>query len=94
MKVLEEMIQLGHTPGSFTYTTSIDALCRLYERMIEVGCFRSVQTCNMLISMFFEMGDVDGAFEAWHEMDKRGCAQDVVDTCILMLDRWAFQTLQ
>jgi hypothetical protein len=48
------MIQLGHTPGSFTYTTSIDALCRLYERMIEVGCFRSVQTCNMLISMFLK----------------------------------------
>jgi hypothetical protein len=41
MKVLEEMIQLGHTPGSFTYRASIDALCRLYERMIEVGCFRT-----------------------------------------------------
>ncbi|KAL3582366.1 hypothetical protein D5086_016698 [Populus alba] len=27
-----------------------------------------------------------GAFEAWNEMDKRGCAQDVVDTCILMID--------
>ncbi|KAJ6903316.1 hypothetical protein NC651_020730 [Populus alba x Populus x berolinensis] len=32
------------------------------------------------------MGDVDGAFEAWNEMDKRGCAQDVVDTCIMMID--------
>jgi len=40
----------------------------------------------MMISMFFEMGDLDGAFEAWHEMDKRGCAEDVVDTCILMID--------
>jgi pentatricopeptide repeat protein len=43
----------------------------------------------MLASMFFEMGDVDGAFETWHEMDKRGCAQDVVETCILMID-WLF----
>ena len=32
------------------------------------------------------MGDVDGAFETCHEMDKRGCAQDVVDTCIMMID--------
>ncbi|KAJ6890794.1 hypothetical protein NC652_025451 [Populus alba x Populus x berolinensis] len=31
------------------------------------------------------MGDPDGAFETWYEMDKRGCAQDV-DTYIVMID--------
>lgn len=31
------------------------------------------------------MGDLNGVFETWHEMDKRGCAQDV-DTCILTIN--------
>jgi pentatricopeptide repeat protein len=28
MRILEEMIELGHTPDNFTYNTAIDSFCR------------------------------------------------------------------
>jgi pentatricopeptide repeat protein len=33
-----------------------------------MGRVPSVQTYNMLISMFFEMADPDGAIQAWNEI--------------------------
>ncbi|KAF5445584.1 hypothetical protein F2P56_034627 [Juglans regia] len=147
MRVLEEMIELGHTPDNFTYNTAIDTFCKagmvteaaelfdfmrtkgstlssptaktyaimivalvqndrmeecfkLLGHMINSGCLPDVTTYKELIEgmclagkieeaykFLEEMGnkDSDGAFETWHEMDKRGCAQDM-DTYSLMID--------
>ena len=52
--------------------------------MIDAGCMPSVQTYNMLISMFFEMGNLDEVFDTWDEMDKRGCPRDTDTYCVMI----------
>lgn len=57
-----------------------EALC-LFRAMVEKGCEPSIQSYNMLIVMFFEAGDPDGAIGVWDVMHRRGCLAAVETYC-------------
>lgn len=89
-RFLDEMSCRGYPPDVVTYNCFLRVLCenrkrdeavKLYKRM---SCDPSVQTYNMLISMFFEMDDPEGAYSTWREMDERGCGQDVETYCAMV----------
>ncbi|KAJ0255704.1 Pentatricopeptide repeat-containing protein [Hirschfeldia incana] len=89
-RFVDEMSGRGYPPDIVTYNCFLRVLCeskksdeavRLYKRM---SCAPSVQTYNMLIGMFFEVGDADGAYGTWREMDERGCDQDVETYCVMV----------
>lgn len=92
-KFLDEMGNKGYPPDIVTYNCFLKVLCdsknreealRLYKKMNDVRCVPSVQTFNMLITMYFEMGDPDGAFECWHEMEKKGYKADTDSYCVMI----------
>lgn len=92
-KFLEDMKRTGYPPDIVTYNCFLKVLCDqkdseealgLYKKMIEVGCNPSVQTFNMLVMMFLKMGDLNGAFEIWHEMDARRCVRDTASYCVMI----------
>ncbi|AQK62023.1 Pentatricopeptide repeat-containing protein mitochondrial [Zea mays] len=52
--------------------------------MIEAHCEPSVHTYNMMMMMFFEMGEAHRALDICLEMDKRRC-QRAIDTYEIMI---------
>lgn len=92
-KFLDEMRNKGYPPDIVTYNCFLKVLCDnknreealgLNKKMNEVGCVPSVQTFNMLITMYFELGDPEGAFECWHEMEKKGYTADTDSYCVMI----------
>jgi len=90
MKVLEEMIQLGHTPGSFTYTTSIDALCRAgtVTNAAELFVFVRIKDSTMssptarthatMIGALVRNNRMDECFKLLEDMINNGCLPDAL----------------
>ncbi|XP_077240138.1 pentatricopeptide repeat (PPR) superfamily protein [Tasmannia lanceolata] len=89
MKVLEEMIQRGHTPENFTYNTAIDAFCRggmvseaaeLFEFMRTKGSTMSSPTaktyCIMIVALA-KCDKMDECFRLLADMRNSGCLPDV-----------------
>ncbi|XWS60799.1 hypothetical protein CRYUN_Cryun07bG0068300 [Craigia yunnanensis] len=61
----------------------------LIGHMINSGYLSDVSTYKELIEGMclagkIEEGDLDGVFETWQEMDKRGCTQDIETYCIMI----------
>uniref|UniRef100_A0A2P2ISI6 Pentatricopeptide repeat-containing protein At1g73400-like n=2 Tax=Rhizophora mucronata TaxID=61149 RepID=A0A2P2ISI6_RHIMU len=89
MRVLEEMIQLGHTPDAFTYTTAIDAFCKagklteaveLLEFMRTKGSTMSsptAKTYTIMISALAQNDRMDECFKFLGHMLNSGCLPDV-----------------
>lgn len=89
MKVLEEMIQLGHTPDCFTYNTGIDSFCRagmvteaveLFEFMRTKGSTMSSPTAKtyaILIVALVQNDRMDDCFKLLGHMISSGCLPDV-----------------
>uniref|UniRef100_A0A8I6YQV0 Pentatricopeptide repeat-containing protein n=1 Tax=Hordeum vulgare subsp. vulgare TaxID=112509 RepID=A0A8I6YQV0_HORVV len=89
MKVLEEMIQMKHTPENFTYIAAIDSFCsaglisearELFEFMRTEGSKISSPTAKVYAIMIVALGKadrMDECFELIADMIKRGCMPDV-----------------
>ncbi|KAF2305758.1 hypothetical protein GH714_008048 [Hevea brasiliensis] len=89
MRVLEEMIQLGHTPDSFTYNTAIDAYCKagmvteaaeLFEFMRTKGSTLSAPTAKtyaIMIVALVQNDRMDDCFKLLGHMINSGCLPDV-----------------
>ncbi|TYH03253.1 hypothetical protein ES288_A09G205500v1 [Gossypium darwinii] len=93
MSVLEEMIQLGHTPDNFTYNTAIDAFCKagmvteaaelskcfeLIGHMMNSGCLPDVSTFKELIEGMSSAGKIEEAYKFLEEMGNKGYPPDIV----------------
>ncbi|XP_031472997.1 pentatricopeptide repeat-containing protein At1g73400, mitochondrial [Nymphaea colorata] len=89
MEVLEEMIQMGHTPENFTYNAAIDAFCRagmvleasqLFEFMRTKGSTMSSPTaktyCIMIVALA-KADRMDECFQVIADMRNSGCLPDV-----------------
>ncbi|CAN6456359.1 unnamed protein product [Victoria cruziana] len=89
MEVLEEMIQMGHTPENFTYNAAIDAFCgagmvseasQLFEFMRTKGSTMSSPTaktyCIMIVALA-KADRMDECFRVIAEMRDSGCLPDV-----------------
>ncbi|KAE8722430.1 Pentatricopeptide repeat-containing protein [Hibiscus syriacus] len=89
MRVLEEMIQLGHSPDSFTYITAIDTFCKagmvteaaeLFEFMRTKGSTMSSPTAKtyaIMIVALMHNNRMDECFELISQMLSSGCLPDV-----------------
>lgn len=89
MKILEEMIQLGHTPDNFTYNTAIDTFCKagmvteaveLFEFMRTKGSTMSSPTAKtyaIMIVALIENDRIDESFKFLGYMISSGCLPDV-----------------
>jgi pentatricopeptide repeat protein len=89
MKVLEEMIQMKHTPENFTYNAAIDSFCSaglvseardLFEFMRTEGSTISsptAKTYSIMIAALAKAGQMEECFELISEMRKCGCMPDV-----------------
>ncbi|KDP38221.1 hypothetical protein JCGZ_04864 [Jatropha curcas] len=89
MKVLEEMIQLGHTPDNFTYIAAIDTYCRigmvteaakLFEFMRTQGSTISAPTAKTYAIMIIALAQnnkMDECFKLVEDMISSGCLPDV-----------------
>ncbi|TYG54632.1 hypothetical protein ES288_D09G205500v1 [Gossypium darwinii] len=89
MSVLEEMIQLGHTPDNFTYNTAIDAFCKagmvteaaeLFEFMRTKGSTMSsptAKTYSIMIVALMHNNRMEECFELIGHMMNSGCLPDV-----------------
>lgn len=89
MKVLEEMIDMGHKPENFTYTTAIDAYCRagllseaaaLFDFMRTKGSTMSSPTAKtyaIMIVAFANYDRMDECFKLIMDMIACGCLPDV-----------------
>ncbi|KAJ8647357.1 hypothetical protein MRB53_000380 [Persea americana] len=89
MKVLEEMIEMGHKPENFTYNTAIDTYCRagmvseateLFEFMRTKGSTLSSPTaktyCIMIVALA-KSNRMDECFQLMADMRSSGCLPDV-----------------
>ncbi|KAK4589229.1 hypothetical protein RGQ29_020003 [Quercus rubra] len=89
MRVLEEMIDLGHTPDNFTYNTAIDTFCKagmiteaaeLFEFMRTKGSTMSSPTAKtyaIMIVAFVQNDRMDECFKLLGHMIHSGCLPDV-----------------
>ncbi|XP_037448340.1 pentatricopeptide repeat-containing protein At1g73400, mitochondrial-like [Triticum dicoccoides] len=89
MKVLEEMIEMKHTPENFTYIAAIDSFCssglisearELFEFMRAEGSKISSPTAKVYAIMIVALAKadrMDECFELISDMIKRGCMPDV-----------------
>ncbi|GKV05304.1 hypothetical protein SLEP1_g17334 [Rubroshorea leprosula] len=89
MQILEEMIQLGHTPDNFTYNTAIDTFCKagmvteaaeLLEFMRTKGSTMSSPTAKtyaIMIVALVQDGRMEECFELMGHMINSGCLPDV-----------------
>ncbi|OMP05762.1 Amidase [Corchorus olitorius] len=89
MRVLEEMIQLGHTPDNFTYNTAIDTFCKagmvseaaeLFEFMRTNGSTTSSPTAKtyaIMIVALIHNNRMQECFELIGHMINSGCLPDV-----------------
>ncbi|XP_022736327.1 pentatricopeptide repeat-containing protein At1g73400, mitochondrial [Durio zibethinus] len=90
MRVLEEMIQLGHTPDNFTYNTAIDAFCKaglvteaaeLFEFMRTKGSTLSSPTAKtyaIMAAALMHSNRIKECFELIGNMINSGCLPDVL----------------
>ncbi|CAI9288857.1 unnamed protein product [Lactuca saligna] len=88
-QILDEMIQMGHTPENFTYNTAIDTFCKsgmiseayeLLEFMKEKGTFMSSPTAKtyaIMIVAFARENKMDECFKLVDDMASSGCLPDV-----------------
>lgn len=89
MKVLEEMLQMGHTPENFTYNAAIDAFCsagmisearELFEFMRTKGSTISSPTAKtyaVMIGALAKANQMDECFKLLSDMRSSGCLPDV-----------------
>ncbi|XP_039118529.1 pentatricopeptide repeat-containing protein At1g73400, mitochondrial-like [Dioscorea cayenensis subsp. rotundata] len=89
MKVLDEMLQRGHTPENFTYNAAIDAFCsagmvsearELFEFMRTRGSTISsptAKTYSIIIVALAKADQMDECFRLLADMRDRGCLPDV-----------------
>jgi len=89
MKVLEEMIQLGHKPDNFTYNTALDTYCKegmitdaveLFEFMRTKGSIISSPTAksySILIVALVQNDRMEECFKFMGHMISSGCLPDV-----------------
>ncbi|XVF53725.1 hypothetical protein PTKIN_Ptkin05aG0121900 [Pterospermum kingtungense] len=89
MLVLEEMIQLGHSPDNFTYNTAIDAFCKagmvteaaeLFDFMRTKGSTMSSPTAKtyaIMIVALMQNNRMEECFELIGHMINSGCLPDV-----------------
>ncbi|KAJ0106034.1 hypothetical protein Patl1_19478 [Pistacia atlantica] len=89
MKVLEEMIQIGHTPDNFTYNTAIDTFCKagmvteaaeLFEFMRTKGSTISSPTAKtyaIMIVALVQNDRMEECFKLLGHMINSGCLPDV-----------------
>lgn len=89
MLVLEEMIQLGHSPDNFTYNTAIDSFCKagmvteaseLFEFMRTNGSTMSSPTAKtyaIMIVALMHKDRMEECFELIGHMINSGCLPDV-----------------
>lgn len=89
MEILEDMIQLGHTPDSFTYITAIDTLCKagmldqaseLFEFMRTNGSTFSSPTAKtyaIMIVALVQNDRIEEGFKLIEHMINSGCLPDV-----------------
>ncbi|KAJ0048200.1 hypothetical protein Pint_16789 [Pistacia integerrima] len=89
MKVLEEMIQIGHTPDNFTYNTAIDTFCKagmvteaaeLFEFMRTKGSTISSPTAKtyaIMIVALVQNDRMEECFKLLRHMINSGCLPDV-----------------
>ena len=87
--MLEEMIELGHTPDNFTYNTAIDSFCKagmiteaaeLFEFMRTKGSTMSSPTAKtyaIMIVAFVQNDRMDECFKLLGHMIHSGCLPDV-----------------
>ncbi|KAJ4959473.1 hypothetical protein NE237_026584 [Protea cynaroides] len=89
MRVLEEMIHMGHTPDNFTYTTAIDTFCKagmvseagaLFDFMRTKGSTMSsptAKTYTILIVALAQCDRMEECFKLLADMRDSGCLPDV-----------------
>ncbi|GAV79691.1 PPR_1 domain-containing protein/PPR_2 domain-containing protein [Cephalotus follicularis] len=89
MKVLEEMIEMGHTPDNFTYNTAVDTFCKagmvteaaeLFEFMRTKGSTMSSPTAKtyaIMIVALVRSDKVEECFKLLGHMINSGCLPDV-----------------
>ncbi|MQL89507.1 hypothetical protein Taro_022077 [Colocasia esculenta] len=89
MKVLEEMIQMGHTPENFTYNAAIDAFCsvgmisearELFEFMRTKGSTISSPTAKtyaIMAGALAKDNQMSECFKLLSDMRGSGCLPDV-----------------
>ncbi|KAH7686591.1 TPR-like protein [Dioscorea alata] len=89
MKVLDEMLQRGHTPENFTYNAAIDAFCsagmvseakELFEFMRTRGSTISsptAKTYSIIIVALAKADQMDECFRLLADMRDCGCLPDV-----------------
>jgi pentatricopeptide repeat protein len=89
MRILEEMIELGHTPDNFTYNTAIDTFCRagmvteaaeLFEFMRTKGSTISsptAKTYSVMIVALVQNDRMEECFKLLGHMINSGCLPDV-----------------
>ncbi|XP_040998991.1 pentatricopeptide repeat-containing protein At1g73400, mitochondrial-like isoform X1 [Juglans microcarpa x Juglans regia] len=89
MRVLEEMIELGHTPDNFTYNTAIDTFCKagmvteaaeLFDFMRTKGSTLSSPTAKtyaIMIVAFVQNDRMEECFKLLGHMINSGCLPDV-----------------
>lgn len=89
MRILEEMIDLGHTPDNFTYNTAIDTFCRagmvteaaeLFEFMRTKGSTISSPTAKtyaVMIVALVQNDRMEECFKLLGHMINSGCLPDV-----------------
>jgi pentatricopeptide repeat protein len=89
MKLLEEMISLGHTPDNFTYNCAIDTFSScgmvkeakdLFEFMQTKGCTMSsptAKTYSIMIVALAKCNKMEECFKVLSEMRNCGCLPDV-----------------
>lgn len=89
MRVLEEMIEMGHTPDNFTYNTAIDTFCKagmvtdateLFEFMQTKGSTMSSPTAKtyaIMILALVQSDRTEECFKLIEDMIKSGVLPDV-----------------
>lgn len=89
MRILEEMIELGHTPDNFTYNTAIDTFCKagmvteaaqLFDFMRTNGSTMSSPTAKtyaIMIVAFVQNDGMEECFKLVGHMITSGCLPDV-----------------
>ncbi|KAL4592553.1 hypothetical protein LXL04_005553 [Taraxacum kok-saghyz] len=89
MQILDEMIQVGHTPENFTYNTAIDTFCKsgmlpeaseLLNHMKSKGTHMSsptAKTYSIMIVAFARENKMDECFKLVDDMASSGILPDV-----------------